>query len=286
MRAGLTLTALGLLVGCGSPPPDAPGELKELSAFLFERADDKDPAELAAGIANLRTLNENVDFELDAKDRAVTLDILQGESLDGLPIPEGSKVENQVPIGLARIVNSTVLQNAELALEPNRVCIESGTTKWAQRTYTDGENCFPEDCDELRYEQPTRKENALADIWYDQFGYYRVLDIEPAEGEPFQALVHRYWIEDQGISDNGRYTWNMSWGIDVIYEKEDGGVEGYGAYWSWVDIIGIGPDGYPGLVINGLEEAGIFADEFIAGVRDGEGECREDRDAEAPPRNN
>ncbi|MEO0600635.1 MAG: hypothetical protein AAF211_04310 [Myxococcota bacterium] len=281
MRAGLALVAMAA-VGCGSPPAEAPAELQDLSEFLFQRADDEDPAELAAGIANLRDLNASVDFSLDAKDRAVTLGILQGEFLDGLPVPEGSDVNNQTPVGLARLSDTTIAQNVELATEVNRVCIESDTTKWAQRTFTEGLDCWP-DC-ELRYEQPTRKENPLARVWYDQFGYYRLVDVTPEEGEPFQAIVHRYWIEEQGQSDGGNSSWNMLWGLDVTYELEDGGLGGYGAFWSWIDVFGIGPDSYPNLVINGLEQAAIFSDEFIAGIRNNEGECREDRDAEAPER--
>lgn len=280
MRAGFALAAV-VLVGCGKPPVEAPAEIKNLAEFLFQHGNDKDTTELEVGVANLRTALADEDFSLNARDRAVTLGILDGEQLGGLSIPDGAKASEEVPIGLARQSTQSFDDNVQLALEPNRVCIESDTTKYAIRTFTEGQDCFPDTCNVLRYEQPTRKENALAKIWYDQKGVYQLLDVEPDEGEPFRALVHRYWIEERGISANGNNTWETLFGIDVTYE--DGtNVRGWTGLWSWIDIPVIGPDSYANLVIDAIEQGGIFADEFIAGVTDGE--CGEDRDAEKPDR--
>ncbi|MEN0062091.1 MAG: hypothetical protein AAGA48_08040 [Myxococcota bacterium] len=279
--AGIALVAG--LVGCASPPAEAPAELTNLAEFLFLHAGDEDTAELAAGVAQLRTLNESEDFTMSARDRAVQLDILDGENLGELSIPSGVKAADQVPIGLARQSSASYEGNVNVALEVNRVCIESDTTVWAQRTFSEGEDCYGLDgCDTLRFEQPTRKENPLAKIWYDLKGFYRLVDVEPAEGEPFQAIVYKYWIDEVGQGDGGNNTWDQLFGIDITYEEADGSVGGWVGLWSSVDIFPLGADSYGNLVIDGLEQGGVFADEFIAGTTDGK--CPLDRDAPMPER--
>jgi len=298
MRAGVAPIAALIaapiamsLAGCATPPEDAPPQLQDVSQFIFANADSPESPELIAALADLRELVEATDFSLDIRDRAVTLDVLNGESLGELSIPEGAKASNQVPRGVAITSAHSIEANAELALEVNRVCIESDTTKYAMRTFTEGEDCFPASCDTLRYEQPTRKENALAKVWYDQQGYYHLIDVAPAADdeeatfEPFEVLLHRYWIDDRGFSDDENSTWDQLFGIEVTMEGTDGQTLIWKALWSSIDInpIGIGDDSYGNLVVDGLAQSGTFGDEFIDGVTDGE--CEEDRDAEKPERN-
>lgn len=282
MRYATVALVVGL-VGCASPPPEAPAEYNELATFLFQRADDVDTAELGAGIVQLRDLLAGEDFTIAARDRARTLGILDGEALDGLSIPDGIKATDQVPRALARQQSSTFEDNVNLALEPNRVCIESDTTVWARRTFPEGADCYTDgNCQFLRVDQPTRKENPLAKIWYDLKGTYQIVDVEPVEGDPFQAIVYRYWIEEVGQGDGGNNTWDQLFGVDITYENEAGGVDGWVALWSSVDIFPLGADSYGQLVVDGLEQGGVWADEFMNQVA--EPECDLDRNAEEPAR--
>ncbi|MEO0604856.1 MAG: hypothetical protein AAF211_25715, partial [Myxococcota bacterium] len=136
------VVALSSLLGCATPPPEAPTELAELANFLFRHADDEDPTELAAGIATLRELTADEDVERSPRDRAVVLDVLDGDDLDGLPIPAGAEASDQVARGLTRRSEGTFDDKRQLVLEPNRVCIEGDITVWARRTFTEGAGCF------------------------------------------------------------------------------------------------------------------------------------------------
>ena len=55
LRRLYCLTVLALILGGCKGPPDAPQEIKELAAYLFEGTRDGTDEELAAGVTNLRT---------------------------------------------------------------------------------------------------------------------------------------------------------------------------------------------------------------------------------------
>ncbi len=269
--------------GCAKAPVEAPAELADLSLFLFEHYMDEDTAELAAGIENLRPFIEGADFSLDAKDRAVTLPKLDGAALGDLSIPAGADVEKQVPIGLTSKSDHPLDAHRELATEPNRVCIESDTTVWARREFTTDTACYVDgSCDGLEATQETRKENFLAKVWYDQFVSYRVIDVEDADGNVYEALVSRAWIEEVSPGDGGNSSWDQLFSLEVMIPDGNASMR-WTDYWSSITLTGIGDDAYANLVIDGLEQAATWGDAFIANGGPAD-DCNLDRGAEKPAR--
>lgn len=280
MRSTFVWVTVGL-IGCAKPPVEAPAELGNIGLFLFEHFDDEELEELEAGLLNLIPYLEAEDFGLDASERAVTMPVLEGGALGGLSIPAGAEAAKQVPVALARQSSHNIGANRELALEPNRVCIDSDTTVWANRTITSGGDCFGDgSCDRLEATQEVRKENLLAKVWYDQFVSYRTFIITDDAGSSFEVMLQRQWIEEVGEGDGGNSSWDQLFGLDVLIQR-DSGTLGWIPYWSSISVAGIGDDIYANLVIDGLATSAIYADEFMANTQNS---CALDRAAEKPAR--
>lgn len=273
--------ALLLAVGCAKPPPEAPKELGELGLFLFQHFEDEDTAELAAGLVNLRPFIEDTDFTLDAKDRALTMPKLEGESLGSLSIPDGATIEKQIPIALAGKSSHPLKGQRELAVEPNQVCIESSSTVWARREFTSDDGCFVNgSCDSMTTETEVRKENFLAKVWYDQYKDYKSIELEDEDGNVTEALIARSWTEKKFIGDDPDTSWDQLFQLDITYEKGGESLRWF-VMWSSITVPILTDDSYANLVVDGVEEAFVFGDEFLAGNIDS---CKLDRNAEKPPR--
>lgn len=273
--------ALLLAVGCAKPPPEAPKELGELGLFLFQHFEDEDTAELAAGLVNLRPFIEDTDFTLDAKDRALTMPKLEGESLGSLSIPDGATIEKQIPIALAGKSSHPLKGQRELAVEPNQVCIESSSTVWARRAFTSDDGCFVNgSCDSMTTETEVRKENFLAKVWYDQYKDYKSIELEDEDGNITEALIARSWTEKKFIGDDPDTSWDQLFQLDITYEKGGESLRWF-VMWSSITVAILTDDSYANLVVDGVDEAFVFGDEFLAGNIDS---CKLDRNAEKPPR--
>lgn len=271
-------------VGCAKKVTEAPKELGDLGLFLFEHFEDEDPAEMAAGLVNMRGQIESQDMSLAPKDRAVVMPVLEGDNLGSLSIPEGAAAADQLPIALAGESIHPVDKQVILALEENQVCIESATTVWARREFLSDTACFEDgSCDTLEVLQEVRKENALADVWFDQYKTYRWYELEDDEGNITRALVGRSWIEEVFPADGGGNSWDQLFHLDLYIENPEDPEKTlrWFSLWSSVTVNLLGDDLYSSLVVTGIAEALEFGDEFISGNIEA---CKLDRDAEKPPR--
>jgi hypothetical protein len=239
------------------------------------------PPSSRAGLVNLRPFIEDTDFTLDAKDRALTMPKLEGESLGSLSIPDGATIEKQIPIALAGKSSHPLKGQRELAVEPNQVCIESSSTVWARRAFTSDDGCFVNgSCDSMTTETEVRKENFLAKVWYDQYKDYKSIELEDEDGNITEALIARSWTEKKFIGDDPDTSWDQLFQLDITYEKGGESLRWF-VMWSSITVAILTDDSYANLVVDGVDEAFVFGDEFLAGNIDS---CKLDRNAEKPPR--
>lgn len=267
-------------VGCAKAPPEAPKELGDLGLFLFKHFEDEDPAEMAAGVLNLKGILAE-ELKKDEKDQAVTMPILDGDNLGGLSIPEGVDAESQVPIALPGESVHPINDQLVAILEPNQICIESDSTVWAERTFVTDKACFEDkSCDRLEVTQEVRKENFLAKVWYDQYKNYRWLTLTDDEGNESSAIIARSWLDQVFPADGDNNSWDQVFQLDVFIEN-GGKTTRWFSMWSSVTLGGVGDDLYGSLVVDGINQAMVFGDEFIAGDIQ---ECKNDRALAKPER--
>ena len=284
MRPVFLLSFALALVACKQPPVDAPKEIGELGAFLFANFEAEDTAGMEAGLLNLRDYLQAEDTSLDAKDRALTMPILKGADLGELKIPDGADADDQVNIAMSGLSMHAVDDARVLHTEPNQVCIESSSTIWAGREFLTDTACWLDNqCDRLDTFTEVRKENLLAKVWYDQFKNYRTFTVTEEDDSTTEIMVGRAWIEEVFPGDNGANSWDQLFHLDVYIPNpgKSGQTLRWFSMWSSITLGGITDDAYANLVIDGIDEAFIYGDEFLDGDIQ---TCTNDRDLAKPPR--
>ncbi len=260
---------LGLLGAC-EPPPEAPEDLSALTLYLYENF-DIDQEAMAVGIPVMQDFLVAVDPVWDVADRAVTLPTLAAEDLGGAPETPGAVVEEQVPVALLWTSRHPIQEHFLLNVEENQVCIDSGSSVYHRRSFVTDPGCFAEgSCDHLETLAEIRREEAIADFWYDYATDFRRV---PLDGE--DALVSRGWLLAAAVSDGGEATFHQSYMLDVrIAHPDDAGqtLRFYGI-WSSLEMTGVTNDLYSLLIRNGIQESFEFADDFVEGEL-----CENDRD--------
>lgn len=275
-----TVIALAL-VAC-KVPEEAPKELGEPTMFLFANFDGTDE-DLATGTESLEEFLLTLDLEGAVGDRAFTPEILDEENLGGLPIPAGTDTAEQVPVAVAGRSDNSVAEHQELAGETNHVCIESNTTVFYERSYITDVDCFLDNsCARVDTDNEVRKESIIANIWYDQFKDYRMIELTDGRS----AMLARTWSEEQYFGDSENNSFDQSYLLDAWIEDPDdsGKTLRYTSMWSAVTVGLLDDAAWASLVKGGLDEALTNADNFI----DGDDDCGNNRDvakSDFPARN-
>jgi hypothetical protein len=258
------------LVGCAKPAPEAPKDIGLLGAFLFsnfEVTDETDLADYHAGLLNLRDFLTTEDMALDALDRAFEMPILDGDDLGGHPIPAGADPLKQVNRALSGVSSHSPAAAKVLHTELNQVCIESDTTKFAQRELlTDGACWLDGSCDRLDTLTAVYK-SSLADVWYDQYKNYRTFTLTEEDDTTTEVVIGAAWIEDVFETKGGGGSWDQLYAVDIYIPDPDDNTKTlrWHSMWSSVTLAVLGDDLYGKLVVSGLDTAYIYGDEFIEG---------------------
>lgn len=266
---------------CAKSPAPAPDDLGQLGLYMFRHFDDPDPTVMGAAFANLEP--HLIGAGDQPSETTVTMPILDGDNLDGHPIPDGVSASDQVPIAGTGVSGHPLVAQLTLILEPNQVCIESSSTVWAHRTFLTPTACFASAECPLSTLTEVRKETLIARGWLDQPKEYRWFEFDASDGTQVDVIAGRSWIDRVFEGDGGVNSWDQLFHLDVFMENRDDPATTlrWFSVWSSVTITGVSDDLYTTMIVNGLEEALQFGDEFIA---DDIQSCTLDRNAEKPDR--
>lgn len=299
MRWSMGAALVVMAAGCTPPPELEPLSVddQQISAFLFERFDAADATEFERGIVEvllplMRGRIAAVGDPGDPMDDGwlADLPVLTEDQLGTLSMPEGVTSEEQkFPLARVRQSGFTVADNRALATEPNRICLESETTRWATRDFTSDATCFADgSCDELTVLQPTYKQNPLARIWYDQLFDIRVIDLQLDKKTTVEALVTRGWTEEVWYSRDGSNSWDQIWSLDILIDDGEGGSIGWNAYWTSLQVLGLTDGLLESSIREGLHQTAYWTEHFMdtgeAHPDCTEGPVNNDRSDEMPTR--
>ena len=173
-------------VGCKAPP-EAPDKLEELAVFLFQHADDDDPAALQAGVENLDLwLSKHVD---EARE-GYTVTRLSSDAIEGVGIDPtlsnglvGAAVASTLPKGPRKVTRALVLA------DPTKVYPDTYETY--ERTWIDDPDCFvAQDCESAQMRAHTVSAYPMGlDVTSDFKAQYRWVETEQG-----MAMVQRTWL--------------------------------------------------------------------------------------------
>ena len=263
------------LLAC-KPPVEAPAEIGELTLYMVENFDGtgEDGAEaLPAAAISLEnwlvTLPLSLDDDVD--DRAVTPPTLPEARLGDLPVPDSFSEESQVPVAVAAEVGDDMDTQLDLMLDPNQVCIASGTTVYHEQTFDSDEACFRDGSCELLETTHEIEIDSLNNVWLDMKRDYRWFEVEDGR----KGIVAVSALPNQATAYDGDGTWDQRYDLIFWLPSQDGSkVLRFYSMWSSVTLTGVTEDFYATTVKNGLDEHLTNTVTFAAG------EVCDDRDNE------
>jgi len=243
------------LLAC-KPPVEAPAEIGELTLYMVENFDgtgedgeDALPAAALSLEAWLVTLPLSLDDDVD--DRAVTPPTLPESRIGFMTAPSSFDEELQVPVAVAAEVPDDMDTQVELMLDPNQVCIASGTTVYQEQTFDTDDACFRDgSCDVLETSHEIEIDS-LNNVWLDMTRHYRWVEVEDGR----RGIVAVSWLPNQAQAYDGDGTWDQRYDLIFWMPSQDGSkVLRFYSMWSSVTLTGVTEDFYATTVKNGLDE--------------------------------
>jgi hypothetical protein len=275
-RTPLALAALLSLAACGKNVEPTSLEFGTLLLETFRDADFADEeAEEALQPKLLQLANELstlADLEYDSG-RAFQPPILTADYLGGLPQPTDedgnpTNFEAQTPEGIAFRSASGFEAHAALVVDPNQNCYGSNSTKFSDRRFTEGGDCFADgSCQHATYDSTSRTENPLAKVWIEAHGdLHRT--VVPTEADDLPVIFGRNWIDQTWEGDGGAARWRQRYVLEFWSPDPNDRTRTVKLYvmWSEARITAVGDNLYRSRVREGIEEAFLNTETFLGGT--------------------
>ncbi len=246
--------------------PEAPGDLDELSRYLFREWDNEDHRVMEAGI---RSFEENLgELDLDGKkvDRSFEISPLDATDTEGDDLPEDVILENMVGVAIGAWSDWEPELHAQLATRVDQSPAEPSSDEY-ERTFLEPTNpaCMPTaDCDSLHTINRVLKSNAAYTAWIDMYKHFRWVDVVDDRGRSTgrHAMVAKVWTPEVFIGEAGNTYIYQSYAVDIWLETEDGPMR-LQANWS-ENSLSDDPVLIRALVQGSLDALFEATDEYIA----------------------
>lgn len=203
-----------LWIGCKSVP-DAPKELDDLAAYLFEHFDEEDPAYMQSGIANLITWTENNREKLNEGYRIENLSVEVFEELgfgaEDMDKLLGAAVATDVHHSLDETIE-VLFRTDPMAMNPDNY--EFNIVDWA-----DSMECFlAKECDFTEYDSHLKNYFPLG-IEVETWVYGRYRWVESDRGK---VAVLRRWLTKPAVVNFDWLNLDLEFAFSVYLPTEEG----------------------------------------------------------------
>lgn len=237
----LLLLGLVPVLGC-TPTPEAPTEFSDLVRYMLRNWDDEDPAYLEGAVENLEVFLADYDLLSDSQERSWIPDFLDETDIEGLEWPDDRRLEDAIPVAIARSSVWPVADHARLQTEAD----QRPTEPTAQQRYVrettnlDDASCFWErSCDLITTSNDVRRENAVMAVDFillKDFRWVRIGTPEDEDDPVRWAVVARSWFDESwhGDTDN-THLWH-SFALEVWMDADDETTWRMQSLWSETDV--------------------------------------------------
>ena len=251
-----------------TPTPEAPTEFSDLVRFMLQNWDHEEPEVLEEALANLELFLADYDLLGETTERSWIPDFLDEDDIEGLTWPDDRRLEDAIPVAIARSSVWPVADHGRLQSEADQRITEPTAQQRYDRTVTnlDDPSCFwDRSCEVMITHNDARRENAAMAVDFVLLKDFRWAGIgTPEDDEPERwAVVARSWFDESwhGDTDN-THLWH-SFALEVWMGVDDDTTWRMQSLWSETDVgIDKTEDGINAIRgttrwgINGVFEAG------------------------------
>ncbi|MES2639230.1 MAG: hypothetical protein V4850_07090 [Myxococcota bacterium] len=219
-----------VLLACNDPKEAAP-EFSDAARYGLEHFDDPEEDALAAPILALEAeIDSSLEMTSDVSaDRALSLEVLTGEEIEGITHPDRDPGLAIPPVALARNSDFAIASHVAVAMRDDLSPMEPNSPDLYARTLTDGADCWAEhECVFLRTQNDVNKTNFLMDVTYRLDKDYRWADL----GDGRLALAARSWMPEPGFGDDGGTTIWQSYTFEIWVPRDGDTTLRMMAVWS------------------------------------------------------
>lgn len=250
------------LVGCAKERDPAPVDVDRGVRATFRGFEGP-----SVGTEHVRALQAwlRPEANLEVGWEGLALTGLSAEEIAGLTVPEGTSLANHRGVATAFRSAFPPIAHAALAAGPDQTWTDPGSFLVYDRTVVAGDpEAFVDGSGEIRTENEILKAGAFGvQIPYSLRRDYRWVPI----GDGQDALISRWWLEEQGCSDNGRNCVLQSFGLDVLIPTDDGADRMVA---NWIEVVTeadafLTEDARIGLIASGNQDLCERTDEALAG---------------------
>lgn len=190
---------------------------------------------------------------------------LSEDEVAGLPVPDGTDLANHRGVATAFRSEFPPIDHAALAAGPDQTWTDPGSFLVYDRTIVAGDaEAFVQGSGDIRTDNQILKAGAFGvQIPYRLRRDYRWVAL--ADGD--QALISRWWLEEQGCSDSGKNCVLQSFGLDLLIPTASGADR---LVVNWVEVVTeadafLTEDARIGLIATGNQDLCEATDEALAG---------------------
>lgn len=238
-------------------PPEAPLELQQLACFLFEHADDEDPAYLQAGVDNLSAWLDQ-DHEEDIEE-GYQINLLVQSAVSGLEGDNHQLTDDLVGAAVAHKGHTVDDLARATTVEDWEEIIGEEQYEYYIREFMHGEDCISgRDC--MQAEARAESELVQLGVSIISKNYIQYRWVEMSDGS--WAFVHRAWLTEPPIVSSNLVDPNNQYFLAVTLPKPNGAVR---VQATWIDTRILGVNVPKNQVVKTMRDQGDSVDEFLSG---------------------
>lgn len=226
-----------LVLAACRPSPEAPGEMNDLSRYLYRHWDSADEDVREAGVAALYEVIRDVDPEESVIDRSWAMDPLEDGDVVGMEHPNRD-LSALVGVGVASRSPWPITEHARVQTLDDQAPFEPSAVDYL-RVFPDADepDCFADaSCEVLVSFNEARRQNVLFRVNFELHKVFRWVDVTLRDGEPRRAFYSRSWFSQPWPGDRDNVTLWQSFSLDVWIEDDRGGTLRYQVPWNEFDL--------------------------------------------------
>lgn len=221
-----------LVVAACSPPPPASASFSDAARASFARFEGDDESLAEAVGALLDKVDEETDLSASSyTDRSLTPEPLTEDDIVGIAEHPDEDPADGLPVAVAYASPYPPSDHAKILRLADQSPVEPNSPDEGDydRTFTEGEDCWPDSCAFLRTDNDViKRAEPLYTVSFSLYKDFRALPL----GDGREAWVARGWLPRSATADNEAMSIDENYGLEVFADDGAGGTTRVQVLWA------------------------------------------------------